>query len=86
MEKRTLGHLKIGQSAFVKSVSASDEPLRRRLLDMGIIPNTKIKIVKRAPMGDPVEIFLRGYCLTLRLEEIENIEIESIKNENSTNR
>jgi len=49
--------------------------LRCRLLDMGLIPNTKVTVQKIAPMGDPMEIRLRGYELTLRLEDAAKIEI-----------
>lgn len=78
MQIKTLSQLKAGQSAFVKAVTCPHEPLRRRLLDMGIIPNTKIKLVKRAPMGDPIEVSLRGYSLTLRLEEARSIEVGEV--------
>lgn len=50
--------------------------LRRRLLDMGITPGTTVRIVKFAPMGDPMEIELRGYSLTLRLEDAANLVLE----------
>lgn len=49
--------------------------LRCRLLDMGIIPKTQVKIQKVAPMGDPIEIRLRGYELTIRREDAEKIEV-----------
>jgi Fe2+ transport system protein FeoA len=50
--------------------------LRRRLLDMGIIPGTQLEMCKRAPMGDPIEVILRGYYLTLRIDEARRIELE----------
>ena len=50
--------------------------LRRRLLDMGLTPKTRVRVRKVAPMGDPIELHLRGYELTLRLEEAREIEIE----------
>ena len=49
--------------------------LRYRFLDMGLIPKTKVTVTKVAPMGDPIEIRLRGYTLTLRVEDAKNIEI-----------
>ena len=49
--------------------------MRRRLLDMGLTPNTRIMVRKMAPMGDPIELHLRGYELTLRLEDAQKIEI-----------
>ena len=50
--------------------------MRRRLLDMGLIPRTKVTLQKVAPMGDPIEIRVRGYELTLRIEDAKKIEIE----------
>ena len=50
--------------------------LRRRLLDMGLTPKTRVMVRKVAPMGDPIELHLRGYELTLRLEDAREIEIE----------
>lgn len=49
--------------------------LRRRLLDMGLTPKTRVTVTKIAPMGDPMELFLRGYALTLRLEEAAKITV-----------
>ena len=61
----TLNELKIGQSGVITAVGG-DGPLRCRLLDMGLIPRTAVKLMKVAPMGDPIEIRVRGYELTLR--------------------
>lgn len=71
----TLDKLKIGGSAIIKTVGG-EGPLRCRLLDMGLIPRTRVSMQKVAPMGDPVEIRVRGYELTLRLEDAKKIEIE----------
>ena len=60
----TLNELKIGQSGVITAVGG-DGPLRCRLLDMGLIPRTAVKLMKVAPMGDPIEIRVRGYELTL---------------------
>ena len=68
----TLKDLHIGESAIIKSVLGEDM-LRRRLLDMGVTPKTKVMVRKVAPMGDPIEITLRGYELTLRREDANNI-------------
>lgn len=73
----TLDKLKIGKKAIIRKVGGKG-PLRIRLLDMGIIPNTQIKIVKKAPMGDPIEISLRGYELTLREEDAKKIDVEEM--------
>ena len=70
----TLHQLPIGQSAIITKVGGEGE-LRYRFLDMGLIPKTKVTVIKVAPMGDPIEIRLRGYTLTLRVEDAKNIEI-----------
>jgi len=64
----TLDELKPGQKTVILTVGGSGA-LRCRLLDMGLIPGTYVKLIKRAPMGDPIEILLRGYELTLRNED-----------------
>ena len=71
---KLLSRLKVGQSGAVKAVLAQGA-LKQRLLDMGITPNTQIALVKKAPLGDPLEISLRGYTLTLRGSEAEQIEL-----------
>lgn len=70
----TLNELKTGQYAVITDVGG-EGALRCRLLDMGLIPKTKVMIRKVAPMGDPIELFLRGYELTIRLEDAEKITI-----------
>jgi len=70
----TLREIKEGESARVLTVGGSGA-LRQHFLDMGIIPGTDVRIVKYAPMGDPVEICLRGYELTLRLDDADKIEV-----------
>ena len=71
----TLDKLPVGSSAVIKAVGGSGA-LRCRLLDMGLIPHTQVTLQKIAPMGDPVEIRVRGYELTLRLEDAGKIELE----------
>lgn len=53
--------------------------LRRRLLDMGLTPSTLVLVRKKAPLGDPIEIFLRGYELTLRADEADMIMVEEVQ-------
>jgi Fe2+ transport system protein FeoA len=77
ISKVSLRDLKIGQSGRVISVGG-ERVLRRRLLDMGITPGTIITVKKAAPMGDPIELLLRGYVLSLRLDDAERITIEEI--------
>ncbi len=71
----TLDKLPIGKKAKITAVGGEGE-LRFRLLDMGLVPRTAITVRKVAPMGDPIEIYIRGYELTLRLDDAEKIEIE----------
>ena len=70
----TLFDLKIGQSGRIKAVHG-EGPLRLRLLDMGLIPRTEVRLITIAPMGDPLEISVRGYDLTLRADDARKIEI-----------
>ena len=70
----TLNELETGRTAVITAVRG-DGALRCRLLDMGLIPKTKVMIRKVAPMGDPIELFLRGYELTIRLDDAELIDI-----------
>lgn len=72
----TLNELKTGASGVITAVRG-DGALRCRLLDMGLIPRTRVTLQKVAPMGDPIEIRVRGYELTLRIEEAEKIEVEA---------
>jgi len=71
----TLKDLGIGKSGIVETVGG-EKVLRRRLLEMGITPGTAITVKKAAPMGDPVELFLRGYVLSLRLDDAQKITIK----------
>ena len=71
----TLDQLPIGDTAAITFVGG-EGALRRRLLDMGLTPKTKVMVRKVAPMGDPIELYLRGYVLTIRAEDAAKIEIE----------
>ncbi len=73
----TLDRLETGKSAIITRVGGQGA-LRLRLLDMGLIPRTQVRVVKVAPMGDPIEITLRGYSLTLRLEDARDVEVEAL--------
>ena len=70
----TLADLKPGESATVTAVGGQGA-LHRRLLDMGLTPGVRVTLQKTAPMGDPLEIHLRGYALTLRLDDARSIGI-----------
>ncbi|MGN0436017.1 MAG: ferrous iron transport protein A [Wujia sp.] len=71
----TLRELRPGQSGTVASIKGSGN-IRRRVLEMGVTPGTRIDVIKVAPLGDPVEVMLRGYDLSLRKEEAEAIELK----------
>ena len=70
-----LDELPVGQEAVIKAVGGGGA-LRCRLLDMGLSPKTKVSIEKVAPLGDPIELAVRGYALSLRKEEAAKLEVE----------
>ena len=73
----TLDQIAVGKEAIITKVGGEGE-LRCRLLDMGLIPKTKVTVRKMAPMGDPIEIWLRGYELTIRKEDAGKIEVTAV--------
>jgi ferrous iron transport protein A len=73
----TLDNIKPGNSGIISTIKG-EGMLRRRLLDMGLTPNTRVEVRKVAPMGDPIEIFLRSYVLTIRREEAAKIELKEV--------
>ena len=75
--KMTLRELKVGKSGRVLAIGG-EKALRHRLMEMGVTPRTVVTVKKIAPMGDPLEILLRGYVLTLRLEDAEKISVEEV--------
>ncbi len=70
-----LNLLKPGESGIIKAVGG-EGALRLRLLDMGLIPRTEVRVQKIAPLGDPIQILIRGYDLTLRKEDAAMIDVE----------
>ncbi len=72
----TLNQLPIGKAAIITNVGG--EGALRCRLDMGLIPKTKITVTKVAPMGDPIELRLRGYTLTIRVEDARNITVAEV--------
>ncbi len=74
----TLKDLKVGESAAITTVGG-EGALRQHFLDMGVIPGAEVTVVKFAPMGDPMELQVHGYELTLRLADAEQIDIKPIK-------
>ena len=74
MEKG-LDSFKIGEKGTIKTVNGEGK-LRRRLFDMGVTPGAKIELIKKAPLGDPLEVHIRNYVLTLRKSEASLIIME----------
>lgn len=74
----TLAQIKPGHGGIITQIGG-EGALRRHLLDMGLTPNTRIQVRKVAPMGDPIELSLRGYVLTLRAEDAEKITVAEVR-------
>lgn len=74
-EACTLNRLAIGQCGKVVNVSG-DRELRRRLMEMGLCNGTRVEVLRRSPFGDPIELRLRGYCLSLRDEQAKHVNIQ----------
>ncbi|HKL58325.1 MAG TPA: ferrous iron transport protein A [Sphaerochaeta sp.] len=71
----TLGELRPGEKAKVVSIGTTGA-MRQRILDMGVTPNVQVQLIKIAPLGDPVEITVRGYQLSLRKREAALIQVQ----------
>jgi ferrous iron transport protein A len=71
-----LSDLKIGQKAKVLKINVTNKEIRRHLFDMGVTRGVEVRIKKIAPMGEPVDIEIRGYELALRKQEMKGIEVE----------
>lgn len=76
--KITLDKIKVGDTVKVIKMGAKGD-IRYRLLDMGLVKGVKLKVVRVAPLGDPIEVYINGFYLSLRIEEAENIEVEIVK-------
>jgi Fe2+ transport system protein FeoA len=72
-----LSELKPKERGTIAKVGG-DGPVRRRILDMGVVPGTEVEVVKVAPLGDPVDLLIRGYHLSLRKEEAREIFVEKV--------
>jgi len=72
----TLADLKPGQSGMIERIHVAGA-LRRRLMDMGIVPGTQVRVEKVAPLGDPIEVHIKSYHLSLRKGEADKIEMEA---------
>ena len=76
MDHWTLEDLTPGQSGTILSIANKSGTVKRRLVDMGLTPGTEVRVTKIAPLGDPIEVSLRGYELSLRKEDARNIQVE----------
>ena len=76
MGNKPLKEMKPGEKGKVVKVSGEGS-IHRRILDMGVVPGTKIKMERVAPLGDPIEVKIKGYHLSLRKEEASNILVEA---------
>lgn len=74
----TLDKLETGKDAIIQAVNCQEPSLRKHILDMGLTPGTEVTLVKIAPMGDPIELRVRGYELTLRKDDAAHIDIKDI--------
>ncbi|HJK89768.1 MAG TPA: FeoA domain-containing protein [Polyangiaceae bacterium LLY-WYZ-15_(1-7)] len=72
-----LSELAVGERGVVRAVRCP-RPVRRRLLELGLLPGTPVQVLRRAPLGDPIELRLRGYSLSIRSSEASAIEVESL--------
>jgi ferrous iron transport protein A len=75
---KTLSEISMGESAKVTAVKG-DNPVTKRLMEMGIVPGAAVRLIKSAPFGDPLEIRVRGYHLAIRRNEAEQIEVQSVE-------
>lgn len=76
IQMTTLGELRMGECAKVAGYREGGGSYRRKLLAMGVTPGTRMEVVRVAPMGDPVEIRVRGCCLSLRKDEAAAVHVE----------
>jgi Fe2+ transport system protein FeoA len=73
---RRLSDVPVGSSAIVRAMHG-ERFVTRRLMEMGLIPGTEVRVMRRAPMGDPIELRLRRYSLSIRREDAATIEVEA---------
>lgn len=74
---RTLDQLAAGERGVIASVDCPP-PIARRLMELGVLPGTEVEVIRRAPLGDPMEIALRGVHLSLRKSEARHIDVTSV--------
>ena len=76
--EQTLKSLADGESGVVSRIRLTGAT-KRRLIEMGITPGTRVGVLKRAPLGDPIELLLRGYSLTIRGEDADQIYVSEVR-------
>ncbi|HRX17076.1 MAG TPA: FeoA family protein [Spirochaetota bacterium] len=79
--KKTINQIKMGDCVTIEGYNKTDRIYREKLLSMGLTPGTNFRLVSRAPMGDPVEIEIRGFRLTLRAHEAEILVLQGDNDE-----
>ena len=70
-----LDHLKVGEEGKISKIETNSR-IKKRLLELGLVPGEKVKLERIAPLGDPIEIFVKGFHLSLRKEEASGVMIE----------
>jgi len=73
-----LKNMKIGGRAVITALNAAEKIYRHKLISMGLIPGTEIVVSRKAPLGDPIEVIVRGFALSLRKEEADILELQEI--------
>ncbi len=74
-----VSELKIGQIARIRSFGSGEKNYRKQLISLGLIPGTEFTVLRMAPLGDPIEILVRGFTLSLRKMEANMLQIEEVK-------
>ena len=77
MNRKTLDRLQPGESGTIELIQTPNYKIRQRLLEMGLTKGILLKVIRFAPMGDPIEIAIRGYHLSLRIEEAKTITLQA---------
>ncbi|MDP1675983.1 MAG: FeoA family protein [Bacteroidota bacterium] len=78
MNEITLNSLRPGECGVVENIATTDSTLKLRLLELGLLKGTSIELIRYAPLGDPIEIKIRGYRLSIRKEEAESVVISKV--------
>ena len=77
MNRKTLDRLQSGESGTIELIQTPNYRIKQRLLEMGLTKGILLKVIRFAPMGDPIEIAIRGYHLSLRIEEAKTITLQA---------